>query len=210
VATSDEKFLAISTASSICIFALDGFKLVRALKSALALVHKVVFAKTPKGEKDGYVLACHSQKDLSGRKSEVQVWFLDEECKEKEHSNQKGEKNPRGWKVEGKFATFAPTAFSQDSKTLPYLSTVHDKWGAHARVTAVNLETGNEEFHMQGHTAPIMWAGLSPDDRLIATTAWDVTASFTMRKRGSMSGIMVRQEGRTGLATSQLIRTTWQ
>lgn len=35
----------------------------------------------------GYVLACHSQKDLSGHESEFQVWFLDVECKEKEHSN---------------------------------------------------------------------------------------------------------------------------
>ena len=192
-ATADEKFVAIYTESSICIFSLDGFKLASVLKSGLNLVRGVEFAKVSKREKNGYVLACYSQKDLSGRESEVQIWFLDEECKEK-NSNREGAAKEQGWKVEGKFLTFAPSAFSKDGKTLLYVSDFHDEWGVHPRVTAVDARTGKEKFHMQGHTGPIMWAGFSPNDKLIATTAWDEYFKLYDGK----SGKHIRDFGPTG------------
>ena len=193
-ATSDEKFLAISTQSSICVFSLDGFRLACVLNSDLDVAHRVEFAKHPARGESGYVLACHAQNELSGRESEVQVWFLNEECKQADRSNVEVTKKREDWKIEGKFAPFAPSAFSPDSRTLLYLSDVHDKWGFHARVTAVNVDTGKEKFHLQGHTGPIMWAGFSPNGKLIATTAWDGYCKLYDGEKGKH----IRDYGPTG------------
>lgn len=190
-ATRDEKFLAISTQNSICIFALDGFKLTSVLKSDYNFVRKLEFAAVSK-KHQGYLLAVHSQKDLSGRESQVGIWFLDEEGKEQESGD--GEGGGVAWTVEGKFPTFAPSAFSHNGKTLLYLSDVRDEWGIHPRVTAVDIETGKDSFHMQGHTDAIMWAGFSPDDKLIATTAWDGYCKLYVGKTGTH----IRDYGPTG------------
>lgn len=189
-AASDEKFLAISTQNSICIFAVDGFKLTSVLKSNYNFVHKMEFASLSKGGKDGYVLAVHSQRDFSGRDSQVKVWFLDDEGKERKDKKGKSD----DWAVKGKFPTFAPRAFSHDCRMLLYLSEVHDEWGVHPRVTAADAETGKEKFHMQGHTGAIMWAGFSPDDKLIATTSWDGYCKLYDGK----SGKHIRDYGPTG------------
>jgi WD40 repeat protein len=192
-ATSDEKFLTVSRISSICIFSLDEFKLACVLKTNLALVHKLEFARVPRG-KDGYLLACNAQKDLSGRESEVQVWFLDKECKQKRDLDEKTAPKNEDWKMEGKFPPFAPSALSTDCTKLLCLSEVHDKWGLHARVVAADVGTGKEIVHMQGHTEPIMWAGFSPDDKLIATTSWDGSCKLYDAKTGKH----IRDYGPTG------------
>ena len=192
-ATSDEKFLAVSTGSTILIFSLDRFKFAWVLKTNLTLVHKLEFARVPSG-KDGYVLACQAQKDLSGREGEVQVWFLDEECRQKRDLDERAAPIKEDWKIEGIFPPFAPSALSTDCAKLLYLSEVHDEWGLHARVTAADVATGKELFHMQGHTKPIMWAGFSPDDKLVATTSWDGLCKLYDAK----SGKHIRDYGPTG------------
>ncbi|PVH78120.1 WD40 repeat-like protein [Cadophora sp. DSE1049] len=158
-ATPDEKFLALATGHSVCIFNLDDYSLACVLKSDFGNVQSVEFAQFPKGGKDGYVLVTDAQDEAKG-------------------------KEMRRDKFDGSLATFSPTAYSHDGKTLLYLSDVHDKYGVHARVTAVNVTTGKEDFYMEGHTNPIMWVGFSPDDSLIVSNAWDGYAKVFSAKGG--------------------------
>lgn len=183
-ATPDENFLACSTGQSICIFALDDYSLSCVLKSEFGEVKRVEFAPFPTGGKGGYVLASDVQDDLGSGDQQVQIWFLDGECKEK------GD----GVKVDGHLATFSSTSFSHDGKKLLYLSDAHDDFGAHAQVTALDVKTGKKEFSMQGHIRPIMSVGFSPNDKLIVSNAWDGFAKLYDVKDGKH----VRDLGPTG------------
>ncbi|KAK0121781.1 hypothetical protein ONS95_010064 [Cadophora gregata] len=193
-ATSDEKFLALATERSICIFNLDDFSLACALKSDFGIVQTVEFAPFPQGGDEGYVLVTDAHDNLPERNEQIQLWYLDGDCKDKatgpEADGKKGERE----KFDGALATFSPTAFSHDGKTLLYLSDVHDEYGVHARVTAVKIATGREAFYMEGHKDPIMWIGFSPDDSLIVSTAWDGYAKVY----SGTDGKQIRDLGPTG------------
>ncbi|KAH8805354.1 WD40-repeat-containing domain protein [Xylogone sp. PMI_703] len=192
-ATPDEKFLALTTNDSVCIFETDGFKLVSVLKSDFGLAKTVEFAKVKKDGSEGYLLAVESEKDISGATKQVKMWHLDKECKERSVFGSQGEKE-LDWIVNGGFPPFSPTALSPDSKTLLYLDDFHDKWGSHPRVTAVDAMTGKSRFSMQGHKDRIMWAGFSPSSEFIASTAWD----GYLRLYNGCSGKLIRDYGPTG------------
>ncbi|KAH7412794.1 quinon protein alcohol dehydrogenase-like superfamily [Cadophora sp. MPI-SDFR-AT-0126] len=183
-ATPDEKYLALATGHSVCIFDLDDYSLACVLKNDIGIVQSVEFAPFPKGGNDGYVLVTDAHDILPARNEQVQLWYLDCSCKERPAISEAEEKKTRRDKFDGSLASFSATAFSHNGKTLLYLRDVHDKYGVHARVTAVNVATGKEDFYMEGHTNPIMWAGFSPDDSLIVTNAWDGYAKVYSTKDG--------------------------
>tara|TARA_R110002060_G_scaffold22930_4_gene31088 strand:+ start:51 stop:1373 length:1323 start_codon:yes stop_codon:yes gene_type:complete len=193
-ASPDEKFLALATGQSVCIFNLDDYSLACVLKSDLGNVQRVEFAPNQKGGKDGYVLVTDAQDMSPARNQEVQLWYLDGDCKESSTGSELDEKEGMKDRFEGSLATFSPTAFSHDGKALLYLSDVHDKYGVHARVTAINVATGKEDFYMEGHTDHIMCVGFSPDDSLIVTNAWDGYTKVYSAKDGKH----VRDLGPTG------------
>lgn len=192
-ATFDEKLLALATHDNVLIFAVDGFKLVSVLNSDFGFAKTVEFAKTPDNGGEGYLLAVESWEDLSGVKAQIKMWHLDAECKEKSIPGPQGGIE-LDWTINGSFPPFAPTAFSPDSETLLYLDNFRDKWGLHPRVTAVDVATGESKFSMEGHTDKIMWAGFSPNGKLIASAAWD----GYLRLYEGDSGKFIRDFGPTG------------
>ncbi|CZR69488.1 uncharacterized protein PAC_19388 [Phialocephala subalpina] len=187
-ATSDEKFLAIATVDTIVIFEVDGYKLASVLKTGGEEVHTVEFAKAARKD-GGYVLASSYGQGYAEADRKVRIWHLDQDCKEASTSR-KDDKII----VKGDLTTFAPTAFSHDSKTLLYLTNHRDEWGNHRVVVAIDVETGKEKYQMQGHTDSIMWTGFSPDDELIASAAWDGFLKLYSSKEGKL----IRDYGPTG------------
>lgn len=182
-ASPDEKLLALSTGQSVCFFALDDYKLVGVLTVDVGQVERVEFAPFPKGGSAGYTLAVEAVDVLGDGKSTVQVWHL----AERGEIGLQGDGIARttgGFIVDGHLATFSPTVFSRDGKTMLYLNDVHDEYGTQKQVTAMIVATGTEKFHMRGHSDSIMWAGFSPDDKLIVTSAWDGFAKLYDAKDG--------------------------
>lgn len=184
-ATSDEIHLAVATGDTIAIFQVDGYKLVSVFKTGGVDIHRIEFAKN-RGEVEEYVLACEYGEDYSGRNDYVRIWHLDKDCKEIESANK--------FMAKGSIPTFVPTAFSYDSKTFLYLTTTRDEWGNHPTITAVDVATGKEKYQMMGHRDSIMWAGFSPNDKFIASAAWD----GYLKLYSGEDGKLIRNYGPTG------------
>ncbi|KAF8854744.1 WD40 repeat-like protein [Acephala macrosclerotiorum] len=152
------------------------------------MVHTVEFANGARND-GGYVFAFSCGQGYAEANMKVRIWRLDEGCKEASIS----EKDDRIM-VKGHLSTFAPTAFSHDSKTLLYLTSLRDEWGNHWTVVVIDVETGTENFQMQGHKDSIMWTGLSPDDQYIASAARD----GYLKLYSTIDGILIRNYGPTG------------
>lgn len=100
---------------------------------------------------------------------------------------------------EGALATFSATAFSLDGKTLLYLRNVHDDFGEHPWATTVEVATGKEKFHMEGHTEAIAWVGFSPDDSSTISNAWGGYAKLYSVTDGSHLPDLGPAGGQTGI-----------
>ncbi|GKZ26292.1 hypothetical protein AbraIFM66951_002568 [Aspergillus brasiliensis] len=85
-------------------------------------------------------------------------------------------------RLQGELASFGSPTFSPDGKTMIYLS--HNETTQHglrdpALLPCVNLwdmQSRSLRHRLLGHTDAIMWAGMSPDNALVASIAWDGTA----------------------------------
>lgn len=90
---------------------------------------------------------------------------------------------------------FGSSAFSPDGTTLLFTSTVNEgRVGPRARVTAYDLATEKEKFHMEGHMDSIMWTGFSPNGKMIASSAWD----SMLKVYSATDGTLLRDYGKTG------------
>jgi WD40 repeat protein len=190
-ATPDEKFLAITFTNKICIFALDGHEpeLVSLLEVEKgSQFASIEFAKSPNGGDDGYILVSDSVKVfpvVSGREEEIRIWYLDHEGKEKNS----GAKDKVA--VSGSIPTFVSSCFNTAGDTLLFTRLKHVP---HTRIIALDVKTGKEKFVMEGHMQQIMSAGFSPNDKFVASTAWD---GILKLYRGD-TGELVRNYGPTG------------
>ncbi|KAI9925481.1 hypothetical protein MW887_005862 [Aspergillus wentii] len=82
----------------------------------------------------------------------------------------------------GELASFGSPAFGPDGKTLIYLTQNHstqEETREAASLPCVNIwdvQSKSLRHQLRGHTDSIMWAATSPDNKLIASIAWDGTA----------------------------------
>ncbi|PWY81303.1 WD40 repeat-like protein [Aspergillus eucalypticola CBS 122712] len=85
-------------------------------------------------------------------------------------------------RLQGELASFGRSTFSPDGKTMIYLSqneTTQHELRDPALLPCVNLwdmQSRSLRHRLLGHTDSIMWAGMSPDNTLVASIAWDGTA----------------------------------
>ncbi|KAJ7325502.1 WD40-repeat-containing domain protein [Mycena albidolilacea] len=74
-------------------------------------------------------------------------------------------------------------AFSHDGRSLLYISDRN-----HAVV--LDVATLTERFRLSSHTDAIMWAEMSPDDKVIATSSWDKTTRIWSMESGELIHVL--------------------
>lgn len=90
---------------------------------------------------------------------------------------------------------FGSSAFSPDGSTLLFTSTANSgAVGPRPRITAYDLATSKEKFHMEGHKDYISWTGFSPNGALIASSSWD----SLLKVYSAADGTLLRDYGSTG------------
>ncbi|KAB8217260.1 hypothetical protein BDV33DRAFT_177447 [Aspergillus novoparasiticus] len=134
-------------------------------------VETVQFAPGVVDSRDGkharYLLASQGGIDET---PQVILWELDEQGKLVTTTE------PR-LSFEGELGSFSP-----DGKTLVFFSqneTTQEESREAAALPCINLwniETQSFRHHLLGHTDQIMWAAMSPDNKLVASASWDGTA----------------------------------
>jgi WD40 repeat protein len=187
-ATSDEKLLAITFSSKICIFALDGLELLTVLEVEKGRQFgSIEFAKSPSGGEEGYVLASYSVNffPVVPGTEQIRIWYLDHEGKEKKPGSQGEVAAP------GSIPTFISSCFNSAGDTLLYS---HMKYEPNTRIFALDVKTGKEKFVMEGHPQQIMAVEFSPNDEYIASTASDGVLKLY---RGD-TGELIKNYGPTG------------
>ncbi|KAF2260674.1 WD40 repeat-like protein [Lojkania enalia] len=91
--------------------------------------------------------------------------------------------------------SFGSSPFSSDGKKLMFRTNeISDKPGKPSsdqchQVVVLDIESGEEQFRMRGHTDNIMWFSFSPDDQHIATVAWDGTMRMYNGADGSLQWV---------------------
>ncbi|KAF8056299.1 WD40-repeat-containing domain protein [Lyophyllum atratum] len=85
----------------------------------------------------------------------------------------------RGDALEGRTAGFQSRPFSHDGKLFFYLTN-------RTEVRVYNIMERKQHLLLQGHTDAIMWVGCTPDDKIIASSAWDGTVKLWRSDTGAL------------------------
>lgn len=73
--------------------------------------------------------------------------------------------------IKGRTSSYTTEIFTPDGSALLYI----DGRGQDVRVVVWDLESRSTRFSLDGHTDTIIWAGVSPDGKLIGSSSWDQT-----------------------------------
>ena len=117
-------------------------------------------------------------------------------------------------RLQGELASFGSPAFSPDGKTMIYLGqneTTQHGLRDPALLPCVNLwdmQSRSLRHRLLGHTDSIMWAGMSPDNTLVASIAWDGTARVWNANSGDCVHVFVSGTVSSGAAPSLPIAST--
>ncbi|KAJ7659285.1 WD40-repeat-containing domain protein [Mycena polygramma] len=90
----------------------------------------------------------------------------------------------------GQLPSFEAQAFSHDGRSLLYLPDPRSH-----KVMCQKSDALTERFRLLGHTDAIMWAEISPDGKVIATSSWDTTVRLWSMNSGEATHVL---EGATG------------
>ena len=112
------------------------------------------------------------------------MWYLDHEGKEKKS----GSKDQVA--VPGIILWFTSSCLNTAGDTLLFTRSEY----VNSRIIALDLKIGREKFVMEGHIHQVISAEFSPNDKFIASTAWD---GIFKLYRGD-TGDLVRTYGPTG------------
>ncbi|OJJ73693.1 hypothetical protein ASPBRDRAFT_41393 [Aspergillus brasiliensis CBS 101740] len=104
-------------------------------------------------------------------------------------------------RLQGELASFGSPTFSPDGKSMIYLS--HNETTQHGLrapdlLPCVNLwdmQSRSLRHRLLGHTDAIMWAGMSPDNALVASIAWDGTARVWDANSGVCTHVLCSVDG---------------
>lgn len=178
----DDRFVAVGVDEELHVFDVATQERLQVLTDG-ELIETVKFApgfvENSDGKDTRYVLASQG----GDEKTMVILWELDEQGKlaaktihEQEHR----------LCFEGELGSFSP-----DGKTMIFISqneTTQDETREAASLPCVNLwniETRSFRHKLLGHTGSITWAAMSPDNKLVASVAWDGTTRIWDASSGS-------------------------
>ena len=102
--------------------------------------------------------------------------------------------------VEGHFPSFGSEPISHDGIRFLYIT--HGETTQHGMRPADELPQivictfdGAEQCRLKGHTDAIMWAGWSPDDKVVATACWDASYKIWNAETGECRHTIANQGG---------------
>ncbi|GKZ86045.1 hypothetical protein AnigIFM56816_000895 [Aspergillus niger] len=103
--------------------------------------------------------------------------------------------------LRGELASFGSPTFSSDGKTLVYLSQNETTQHGPRDPTLLpclnlwDMQTRSLRHRLLGHTDAIMWAGMSPDNSLVASIAWDGRARVWDANSGACIHVLGSVDG---------------
>ncbi|KAL4891658.1 hypothetical protein BDV59DRAFT_181440 [Aspergillus ambiguus] len=179
----DDRLVAVGVGEEIHVFDITTRERLETLTDG-KLIETVRFAPclidNSDGKTTGYVLASQGGSDEN---TMVILWELDTQGRLAAKTAHEPESRPG---FEGELGSF-----SSDGKTMIFFSqneTTQDGTRESAFLPGVNLwdiEKRSLRHKLLGHTDSITWAAMSPDNKLVASTAWDETARVWDASSGS-------------------------
>ena len=179
----DDRFVAVGVDEEVHVFDVATKERLEVLAVG-ELIETVKFApdfvKNEDGESTCYVLASQAGEDGNPM---VILWELDQKGKLAAMTSHEQEHRLC---FEGELGSFSP-----DGKMMVFFSqneTTQEDTQEAASLPCVNLwdiETRSFRHKLLGHTDRVMWAAMAPDNKLVASVAWDGTARVWDASSGS-------------------------